>query len=127
MNVFGLEVTEVLEVKPKKSSFQGVEKTVMVATIQCEGGTYRGVPIADGVEVPVGWSGKAVGYCKNELFKRLFDGNASDHYAMVPQIITKFMPVARVSRAEDALSAFVSGSAPQKSGAAELPKMPTNK
>ena len=111
MNVFGLEVTEVTDVKSKKVVYQGVEKTVLYASIQCEGGSFR-VQVQDGVEIPIGWSGKAVGYCKVDLYKKIFDGKPSDYFAITPQLITKFTPIAKVSRAEDALSAFVSSSAP---------------
>ena len=49
MNVFGLEVTEVTDVKSKKVVYQGVEKTVLYASIQCEGGSFR-VQVQDGLK-----------------------------------------------------------------------------
>lgn len=129
-NVFGLDVIEVQDVRVQKKTYMGAEQQVIYAQLLCEGGVHR-VKVQDGVEIPIGYSGKAAGYCssrpcKVEIFTK--QGKVlTDAVLLEPSLITQFVPIAAVKRASNALSSFMGSDASQKSGAAELPKMPTNK
>lgn len=130
MNVFGLDVIEVLDVRASKRSYQGVDQVVTYASLLCEGGTIR-AKVQDGVEIPIGWSGKAVGYCAVKPYKEEFFGKQgktlSDATALGVSLITEFQAISQVKRSSNALSSFMGSAARQESGAAGLPKMPTNK
>lgn len=96
--LIGLNVLEVQQVKLQKSrsSVTGVQREIVVADLRCEGGLFRNVPIAEGVDVPEGWSGKAA--CEGQIitYTTVWNGQGNTRTAVVPVRIDQFTKIKQV-------------------------------
>lgn len=121
MEVIGLNVNEVVSTywKKEKPMANGICREVLYAHIKCEGAEYR-VPVADGVDIPAGWTGKAVCMGRNFSYGRKFQGDASTGFGIQPVLIQRFEKISQI-KAEDTISAFF-GTAPGNDSSA--PKAP---
>lgn len=117
MEVIGLNVLEVVSTyfKKDKPTANGISRELLFAQVRCEGAEYR-VVVADGVDIPVGWSGKAVCVGRNFSYGRKFQGDASAGFGIQPVLIQRFEKISQV-KAEDTISAFF-GSAPGNASSA---------
>lgn len=121
MEVIGLNVNEVVSTYWKKmpAAANGVSRDVLHAHIKCEGSEFR-VPVAEGVDIPAGWTGKAVCLGRCFSYGRKFQGDASTGFGIQPVLIQRFEKISQI-KAEDTISAFF-GTAPSNDSSA--PKAP---
>ncbi|WP_277201190.1 hypothetical protein [Victivallis vadensis] len=106
MELIGLNVLEVEQIKLKKASpaANGVTRDQVVARVKVEGGVLQ-IPVADMVDIPEGWSGKAI--CSGQVisYTRVWNGQGNTRFAVEPVRIEKFNKIAQVKR-EDILNSF---------------------
>lgn len=108
MEMLFLNVLKVEKVFPKKMppTANGIVRECMAAQVKTEGGSNV-IFIADGVDVPVGWSGKALCLATSVTNTRVFNGSGSSNTTYNPILIQKFSPIAKVEE-ESVLNDFMS-------------------
>ena len=119
-----IDVIEVESVYQKKGqpSSNGIISQVTCANIKFEGGSQP-VPVAEGVKVPAGWSGKAI--CRGNYvpWAKVYQGSGSVKGGFVPTLIQAFAPIEKVSHENDLQNFLTAFTAPGNDSSA--PKSPT--
>ena len=105
MELVGLNVLEVVRVASRQvKEDNGLVKTFFSASLKTEGGEFY-LPVAAGVEVPEGWSGKAFCSARVSSYVAKFRDNSNTRYCVLPVEIQSFQKIAQVQK-NDALSSF---------------------
>lgn len=117
MELVGLNVLEVENVKIRRiTSSGGVSREVPFAHVKVEGGVMD-IAVCDGVEVPEGWSGRAV--CAGQVisYTTVWQGQGRTKYAISPFRIEQFQKDKQVT-SRDVLTAFF-GQSPKPSASVD--------
>lgn len=109
----GFDVLEVVSLfnREEQATANGIKRVIKVAKMRLEGAEMS-IPIADGVDVPIGWSGKALCLARPINYTKSFDNRASTKFAYEPFQINQFKPIAKVET-EDPFKSFFNSPAPQ--------------
>ena len=105
MELVGLQVLEVVRVSTRQVKQEnGIVKNQVSASLKTEGGEFY-LRVADGVEIPEGWSGKAFCSARVSSYIARFREDSNTRYCLIPVEIQSFQKISQVQR-NDALSSF---------------------
>lgn len=119
MQFTGMDVLEVIRVTERddNATANGIKRRVKWATLKLES-CEMSMQVADGVEVPEGWSGKALCDARVVNFVQQFKNSTpSTQFAFKPTIIRKFTPISKVEKEDEYNSFFTPGPQAPKASA----------